>query len=103
MSVKIINEDNKVIALLSGEIDHHNPKSLRQDIDFSLRENQPEELIMDFSEVGFMDSSGIGLVMGRYKLMQEIGGNLVVRNPPPHIKKVMRLSGIDRLASICNV
>lgn len=63
MSVKIINEDNKVIALLSGEIDHHNAKSLRQDIDFSLRENQPEELIMDFSEVGFMDSSGIGLVM----------------------------------------
>ena len=103
MSVKIINEDNKVIALLSGEIDHHNAKSLRQDIDFSLRENQPEELIMDFSEVGFMDSSGIGLVMGRYKLMQEIGGNLVDRNPPPHIKKVMRLSGIDRLASICNV
>ena len=103
MSVKIINEDNKVIALLSGEIDHHNAKSLRQDIDFSLRENQPDELIMDFSEVGFMDSSGIGLVMGRYKLMQEIGGNLVVRNPPPHIKKVMRLSGIDRLASICNV
>ena len=103
MSVKIINEDNKVIALLSGEIDHHNAKSLRQDIDFSLRENQPEELIMDFSEVGFMDSSGIGLGMGRYKLMQEIGGNLVVRNPPPHIKKVMRLSGIDRLASICNV
>ena len=103
MSVKIINEDNKVIALLSGEIDHHNAKSLRQDIDFSLRENQTEELIMDFSEVGFMDSSGIGLVMGRYKLMQEIGGNLVVRNPPPHIKKVMRLSGIDRLASICNV
>ena len=103
MSVKIINEDNKVIALLSGEIDHHNAKSLRQDIDFSLRENQPEELIMDFSEVGFMDSSGIGLVMGRYKLMQEIGGNLVVRNPPPHIKKVMRLSGIARLASICNV
>ncbi len=103
MSVKIMNEDNKIIALLSGEIDHHNAKTLRQDIDFALRENQPEELILDFSEVGFMDSSGIGLVMGRYKLMQEIGGSLIVRNPPAHIKKVMRLSGIDRLASICNV
>lgn len=103
MSVKIMNEDNKIIALLSGEIDHHNAKSLRQDIDFALRENQPEELILDFSDVGFMDSSGIGLVMGRYKLMQEIGGSLIVRNPPAHIKKVMRLSGIDRLASICNV
>lgn len=103
MSVKIMNEDSKIIALLSGEIDHHNAKTLRQDIDFALRENQPEELILDFSEVGFMDSSGIGLVMGRYKLMQEIGGSLIVRNPPAHIKKVMRLSGIDRLASICNV
>ncbi len=103
MSVKIMNEDNKIIALLSGEIDHHNAKTLRQDIDFALRENQPEELILDFSDVGFMDSSGIGLVMGRYKLMQEIGGSLIVRNPPAHIKKVMRLSGIDRLASICNV
>lgn len=87
MSVKIINEDNKVIALLSGEIDHHNAKSLRQDIDFSLRENQPEELIMDFSEVGFMDSSGIGLVMGRYKLMQEIGGKLSCQKSSPSYKK----------------
>lgn len=102
MSVKIVAEDKKVTALLSGEIDHHNAKQLRQDIDFAVRENQPEELILDFSEVGFMDSSGIGLVMGRYKLMQESGGTLIVRNPPPHIKKVMRLSGIDRLASICN-
>lgn len=102
MSVKIVAEDKKVTALLSGEIDHHNAKLLRQDIDFAVRENQPEELILDFAEVGFMDSSGIGLVMGRYKLMQESGGTLIVRNPPPHIKKVMRLSGIDRLASICN-
>ena len=103
MSVKIIEEESRTVAVLSGEIDHHNAKNLRMEIDFALRENQPQELILDFSDVGFMDSSGIGLVMGRYKLMQEIGGNLVVRNPPPHIKKVMRLSGIDRLASICNV
>ncbi len=82
MSVKIINEDNKVIALLSGEIDHHNAKSLRQDIDFFFVKISRKSLLWIFSEVGFMDSSGIGLVMGRYKLMQEIGGNLVVRNPP---------------------
>lgn len=103
MSVKIINEENKITALLSGEIDHHNAKDLRRDIDFFIHEVQPEELILDFSEVGFMDSSGIGLVMGRYKLMQEIEGTLIVRNPPDHIRKVMRLSGIDRLASISNV
>ena len=95
MSVKIIEEENRTVAVLSGEIDHHNAKNLRMEIDFALR-----ELILDFSDVGFMDSSGIGLVMGRYKLMQELNGKVTVRNPPNHIRKVMRLSGIDRLASI---
>lgn len=100
MSVKIIEEESRTVAVLSGEIDHHNAKNLRMEIDFALRENQPQELILDFSDVGFMDSSGIGLVMGRYKLMQELNGKVTVRNPPNHIRKVMRLSGIDRLASI---
>ena len=71
MSVKIINDENKLTAVLSGEIDHHIAKELRRDIDFAVREFQPEELVLDFAEVGFMDSSGIGLVMGRYKLMKK--------------------------------
>ncbi len=103
MSVKIMEEENRTIAVLSGEIDHHSAKELRSEIDYSLREKQPQELVLDFAGVGFMDSSGIGLVMGRYKLMQELNGKVVVKNPPPHIRKVMRLSGIDRLASIINI
>lgn len=102
MSVKIINDENKLTAVLSGEIDHHIAKELRRDIDFAVREFQPEELVLDFAEVGFMDSSGIGLVMGRYKLMKEIGGKVIVKNPQNQIKKVMRLSGIDKLAAISN-
>lgn len=100
MSVKILEEEKRTIAVLSGELDHHNAKSIRSEIDFALRERQPEELILDFADVSFMDSSGIGLVMGRYKLMQELNGKIIVRNPPKHIRKVMRLSGIDRLAEI---
>ncbi|MFR0880567.1 MAG: anti-sigma factor antagonist [Oscillospiraceae bacterium] len=102
MSVKIINDENKLTAVLSGEIDHHIAKELRRDIDFAVREFQPEELVLDFAEVGFMDSSGIGLVMGRYKLMKETGGKVIVKNPQNQIKKVMRLSGIDKLAAISN-
>lgn len=102
MSVKIINDENKLTAVLSGEIDHHIAKELRRDIDFAVREFQPEELVLDFAEVGFMDSSGIGLVMGRYKLMKETGGRVIVKNPQNQIKKVMRLSGIDKLAAISN-
>lgn len=102
MSVKIINDENKLTAVLSGEIDHHIAKELRRDIDFAVREFQPEELVLDFAEVDFMDSSGIGLVMGRYKLMKETGGKVIVKNPQNQIKKVMRLSGIDKLAAISN-
>ena len=102
MSVKISAEDNKIIAFLSGEIDHHGASALREEIDYAIRENNPSELILDFSDVGFMDSSGIGLVMGRYKLMNEIGGTVSVQNPPIYIKKVMKLAGIDKLAKIYN-
>lgn len=100
MSVKILEEENRTVAVLSGEIDHHSARGIRTEIDYAVREKQPQELVLDFSDVGFMDSSGIGLVMGRYKLMQELNGKVIVRNPPSHIKKVMRLSGIDRLAVI---
>ncbi len=103
MSIKISVTQNKVVAFLSGEIDHHGAVTLRQEIDFAIRENNSNELILDFSDVSFMDSSGIGLVMGRYKIMNEMGGKVTINNPPPHIKKVMKLSGIEKLASICNV
>lgn len=103
MPIKITIEENKVTAFLSGDIDHHCVSKLRSELDYFLKENMPKELILDFSEVLFMDSSGIGFVMGRYKLMNESGGKISIYNPPPHIKKVMKLSGIEKLASIKSV
>ena len=61
---------------------------------------RPENLILDFGEVTFMDSSGIGLVMGRYQVMKNIGGRVSLQNTPVHIRKVMRLAGLDRFATI---
>mgnify|MGYP002461182808 FL=1 len=94
---------SQLVLHICEELDHHTAGQISKVVDLQIEKGNVRTLIFDFSGITFMDSSGIGLVMGRYKLMQEIGGNLVVRNPPPHIKKVMRLSGIDRLASICNV
>lgn len=102
MSVRIIEEENKITAFLSGEIDHHVSPSIRKDIDLAIIEKSPEILALDFSQVSFMDSSGIGLIMGRYKVMSEHGGKVLVQNPPPGIKKVMKLSGIEKLAKICS-
>lgn len=90
------------LALLSGDLDHHTARLMRSEIDREISERRPNRLIIDFSAVTFMDSSGIGLIMGRYKLMSEQGGEIIVARPPAYIKKVLRLAGVDRLAPIAD-
>lgn len=98
MSLKIEYQNGTVSAYLTGEIDHHTAKDIREEIDLKINDVKPKELILDFSAVSFMDSSGIGLVMGRYKEMHNIGGIVIVQNPSNPIKKVMRLAGLDRIS-----
>lgn len=98
MSIRIESGDGVVTAFLEGELDHHAAKSIREEIDESIERLRPNVLILDFRSVTFMDSSGIGLVMGRYRTMQMLGGKVVVKDASLHIRKVMRLAGLDRLA-----
>lgn len=100
MKVEIKSEGTGAVALLSGEIDHHNAKEIRSKLDRYIIAAQPRELAIDFRNISFMDSSGIGLIMGRYKLMHECGGRLEVRNPQSYIRRVMKLSGIEKLVRI---
>lgn len=100
MNVQINVTDEQITVCLTGELDHHSAKQVREEIDRALESNRPNNLVLDFKNVGFMDSSGIGLVMGRYKLMQSFGGSVRVANTPGHIKKVMKLAGLDKLAQI---
>ncbi len=100
MPVRIISTPKKVTAVLTGEIDHHNSAVIREIIDQALRKQQPEMLVMDFGEVTFMDSSGVGLVMGRYRTAQNYGGKVEVANLSMQYYRVMKLSGIERLAKI---
>ncbi len=98
-----VEEKSKLTAFLSGEIDHHSAKEIRKEIDINVQKLNPNDLYLDFSKVDFMDSSGIGLVMGRYKLQNERGGKVYIQNPPPLIKKVMLVAGINKLAKIVSI
>jgi len=102
MPVRVYLADEIMTAHLLGEIDHHSSREIREEIDERACRAHPSRLVMDFRDVTFMDSSGIGLVMGRYALMQELEGELVVENMPEHIKRVMKLAGLDRLANMEN-
>ena len=100
MKIDIKSENGTAVAKLSGEIDHLNARELRAQLDKYIITAQPRELAMDFGNITFMDSSGIGLIMGRSKLMKECGGRLEVRNTQPYIRRVLKLSGIERIVSI---
>lgn len=100
MSVNIEGSNEILIAYLTGELDHHCASAVRQKIDSAVNEYKPSLLVLDFSDVGFMDSSGIGLIMGRYKLINELGGSLHVVNVSAQAHKVMALAGLENLATI---
>lgn len=97
MGVDIENTHEVMTARLSGEIDHHTARSIRERIDAEVEKTKPKKLIIDFEQVGFTDSSGIGLIMGRYKLMQIYKGSLEIRGMSERVRRVVSMAGLDRL------
>ena len=95
--VDISFQNGTVTARLSGEIDHHIAPQLRGQIDARCESLRPARLVLDFGRVGFMDSSGIGLVMGRYRMISLLGGRLEVVNIPENLRKIFVLSGLEKL------
>ena len=85
---------------LRGEIDHHTAAAIRNAMDNEIFKKRPRGLIIDMSAVDFMDSSGLGLIMGRYTVIKELGGELIIHNPSPATEKIMHLAGMERLLKI---
>lgn len=100
MSAKIEYRQNEIRVYLEGEIDHHSASIIRVSIDEAIISKRPQTLVLDFGNVTFMDSSGIGLVMGRYKLMRTVSGRIKVQNLSPSAYKVMKLAGLEKLGEI---
>ncbi|MDD2362576.1 MAG: anti-sigma factor antagonist [Oscillospiraceae bacterium] len=97
MAVRIESSGEGMTAFLTGEIDHHTARQIRETVDAAVEKSKPKNLYLDFSEVGFMDSSGIGLIMGRFKLIQHYGGRLTVTGTSERIAKIISLAGLERL------
>ena len=95
--IKVYNDGRRITAVLSGDIDHHSARALRAELDELISFSRPEQLILDFGEVGFMDSSGIGLILGRLKAVRAVGGDIIIKNAKNDIEAVIRLSGLGGL------
>lgn len=98
MSIRILQTAGRLTVELSGEIDHHNAAVLRLEADEAIQTALAPCVRLDFGEVTFMDSSGIGFVMGRYRIVQSYGGKLEVFNLSSRLYKMMKLAGIEKIA-----
>lgn len=92
--------DRNLEISVSGEIDHHNARTLRSKIDEKLYYYRPKTVYLDLSSVSFMDSSGLGLILGRFTLARELGGELKIMNPNESVSKILDLAGTSRLIPI---
>ena len=100
MNVSYNAEDKLLLFEITEEIDHHTTEKIRRRADYEIQRYMPRKAIFDFGSVSFMDSAGIGLIIGRYKLLSMLGGQLEIINVKPNIEKVLHVSGVLKIISI---
>ena len=89
-------------VLLPSEIDHHNTEQIRREADYLIQTKKIRTLIFDFSQTEFMDSSGIGMMIGRYKMIRFLGGNVTAVHVSERMHRILQMSGIGRFIDICD-
>lgn len=99
MNLQIELKNGVMTVLLSGELDHHTAARLREQIDGTAQKVKPKLLRMDFSDVPFMDSSGIGLILGRVRMTAIWGGQVTLVGLSPQLKRMAELSGAAALVT----
>ncbi len=100
MDLTVWNEKDKLFMKICGEVDHHAVKDTRCEVDNLILKNRPKTLIMDLSQIDFMDSSGLGFVLGRYRRMNDIKGEMMVVDPTRRVEEMLKLAGADKLLKI---
>lgn len=89
-----------LIVHLPKELDHHNSRNLRYETDLLLAENYINRVVFDFSKTEFMDSSGIGILLNRYKQMHASGGKVTLYGVGTQVKRILSVGGVNRLMEI---
>lgn len=92
--------DNLLRVGIAGEIDHHSARGLREKIDEQLTKYRPTKLILDLDGICFMDSSGLGLILGRLESAREIGCTLELVNVSDRVMKILSLAGARRISTL---
>ncbi len=98
--VIITEKGTRLTAALKCELDHYSAKRIREKIDPAVFRYRPEVLILDFSDVRFMDSSGIGLIIGRTEVAAAVGASVRLVGLSDTLMKLVRLSGLEKISGL---
>ena len=98
--MEIERRRDTVVAHLTGELDHCSAQCIRRELDTLISDQSVKKLILDMQEMSFMDSSGIGVILGRYRTLAQRGGKVAVRNMNPHVERIFILSGMNQIIQI---
>ena len=97
MNVMISERNKNLIVKIAGDIDQHNAEGIRLKVDKAFERSKCKDMIFDFSEVEFMDSSGIGLLIGRYKNVCGRGGTVAIANMNRDLGRIYNISGLKKI------
>lgn len=97
MTMNVEQIGTTLVVKLSGEIDQSCAGTIREEIDRELKQSPIQNLILDFAKVSFMDSSGIGMILGRYKEIKMRGGKTMIIRVQPQVDRVLELSGLKKI------
>ena len=98
--ISITQEKSTLKIKIRGDIDHHLAKRYREKIDTEIFSKKPSKILLDLSLIEFMDSSGLGLIMGRYATAKEIGADFILFHPSKRVIKILELAGIEKIIEI---
>jgi len=96
LKIESTSGEGILVIQLNGTIDHHTVRGIREKIDSDIYRSRAKEIVLDLSGVEFMDSSGLGLILGRYTKITDLGGHLTLREVSDEIMKIIKLSGVDK-------
>lgn len=100
MKIDFDEKDKLLYLEIDEEIDHHRAEILRRNADYEIQRRNPKRVILDFNNVYFMDSAGIGMVIGRYKTASMIGAKIEMKNVKPNIRKIFDMTGVLKIIPI---
>ena len=103
MESKFYEEDKLLVFKITDEIDECSVQKIRRKADYEIERYMPKRVVFDFDSVTFMDSSGIGLLIGRYKFTNMLGGKLEVANLTQNVRKIFEMSGILKLIPVTEI